>query len=313
MSRQTKLALGLVGAAAGGIIAWRVASRLAKPGVYAPAADRAATALITGASAGIGAAFAQRLARDGYNLILVARRRERLEHIASDLARQHGVTVEALEADLAQDAGIERVERRIADLDRLDLLVNNAGFGTLGRFAELPIQLQLDMLTVHVLATVRLTRAALPAMLERRSGAIVNVSSIAPLLPGQGNVIYNAAKAGVTSFSESLHMELEGTGVVAQALCPGMTSTEFHDTPLFKQSGFRRSTIPAPLWMPAEAVVECSLRELGRAPVCIPGAHNRLLAFLPRVVPGSMLRAATRAFIDKVEPKPASPGVIENP
>ena len=190
--------------------------------------------------------------------------------------------------------------------------MNNAGFGTLGRFAELPIRLQLDMLAVHVLATVRLTRAALPGMLARRSGAIVNVSSIAPFLPGQGNVIYNAAKAGVTSFSESLHMELEGTGVVAQALCPGMTSTEFHATPLFRQSGFRRSTIPAPLWMPAEAVVEYSLRELGRAPVCIPGAHNRLLAFLPRVIPGSILRAATRALMNRIEPNPADRGVTED-
>lgn len=255
-------------------------SPLVRPGMR----NTPCTALITGASSGIGAAFARQLAAQGYHLILVARREERLADLATHLQEQYPITAEVLVADLSQPADIERVEKRIASLGHLDLLINNAGFGTPGRFAELDLARQIDMIHVHVLASVRLTHAALPGMLGQRRGGIINVSSVAAFVGLPGSATYAATKAYLNIFSEALQAELNGTGIYIQALCPGFTHTGFHFTP--EHAGFYPSQIPEFLWMSAEDVVTQSLEALGRGSVIfIPGFKNRLLAAIARNTP----------------------------
>jgi short-subunit dehydrogenase len=233
-------------------------------------------ALITGASSGIGAEFARRLAADGRDLILVARRRQKLEALAEELGKQHSISVEALSADLARTADVQRVEERIKELSSLEILINNAGFGTRGFFNEADWAKQLDMIHVHVLASVRLTRAALGPMIARRRGNIVNVSSLSAFLPMLHTVTYSATKAYLITFSKGLAKELAGTGVRVQVLCPGFTYTEFHDTSEFEK--FDRSDISKSLWMSAEDVVAESLKNLdGKRVIVIPGRKNRLL------------------------------------
>ncbi len=241
----------------------------------------AGTALVTGASAGIGREFCQQLAARGHDLILVARDTERLHALAAELGARHGVAAEVMPADLARDADVDRVVARISAA-ALTLLVNNAGFGTTGSVATAPPGPQEQMLRLHVLAPMRLTRAALPGMLERRRGAIVNVSSIASFIYSPGSVNYCASKAYLTTFTEGLALELAGTGVQAQALCPGFTRSEFH-----QRMGADARLRPGPLWMTAEAVVRASLAQLDRAGpvVCVPGLRNKLLVGLIRLLP----------------------------
>src|SRR5579863_918613 len=186
------------------------------------------TALITGASSGIGEAFARKLAARGYDLILVARREERLRTLAASLPGH----AEVLNADLACEAGLAAVERAIHECTRLDLLVNNAGFGTLGRFWEADIGGQVRMHEVHVMATMRLTHAALAGMVPRGRGGVISVSSVAAFGQSPGSVSYCATKAWINSFTEGLDMELRRlrSPVKVQALCPGFTATEFHET-----------------------------------------------------------------------------------
>jgi short-subunit dehydrogenase len=242
---------------------------------------RTRTALVTGASSGIGAAFARSLAARRYNLILVARREEVLKQLAADLAQRYPIEVEVLAADLADPDQVTHVANRIA-ASRLDLLVNDAGFGVAGTFVEADFDRLLSMIQVHVLASVRLTRAALPGMIARRHGAIINVSSMAALMPKPLDVTYCATKAYLNVFSEALQGELQGTGVRVQALCPGFTVTEFHDTPEYERLKVRRR-IPRTFWMSADAVVAESLTALERGSVvCIPGVKNRLLAVVIR-------------------------------
>jgi uncharacterized protein len=234
------------------------------------------TALITGASAGLGAEYARQLAAAGTGLILVARRQDRLEELARELREKRAVAVEILPADLSRDDGIGRVERRIAEDATLDLLVNNAGYGGRTGFARGEIADHLDMVRVHVEATVRLTRAALPGMIARGRGAVINVASVAAFSPFSG-AMYSGTKAFLVMFSDNLQGELKDKGIILQALCPGMTHTDFHEV-----AEFDKTTIPKPFWMTAEAVVRVSLRELGRRVVCIPGWKNKIIAFLMR-------------------------------
>jgi short-subunit dehydrogenase len=201
----------------------------------------AKTALITGASSGIGATFARQLAGKGYDLVLVARRRERLASVANELQKTHSVSVETLVADLANLSDIEKVEKRIRKLENLSTLINNAGFGVSGNFAETDPAKQIDMINVHIVASVRLCRAALPGMIARHHGAIINIASTAAFVPIPGHIMYNATKAYLVFFSEALQAELTATGVHVQALCPGFTHTEFHDTSEF--TTFNRSRI----------------------------------------------------------------------
>jgi uncharacterized protein len=234
------------------------------------------TALITGASAGLGAEFARQLAAAGTDLILVARRRDRLDGLAGELGEKHKVRVEVLAADLGTDEGVGRVERRIAEVGALDLLVNNAGFGGRGGFTAREVSDHMAMVDVHVAATVRLTRAAVPGMIARGRGAVVNVASVAAFSPFSG-AMYSGTKAFLVMFSENLAAELRTTGVVVQALCPGMTHTEFHET-----IGMDKSVVPPAFWMTADKVVRTSLRRIGRGTVCIPGWKNKAIAFLMR-------------------------------
>ena len=244
------------------------------------------SAVVTGASSGIGAAFARRLARQGFDLLLVARRADRLRQLSDELVSSHHVRVDVCVADLADAAAVERVADLLTARSDLELLINNAGFGTMGHFADSELQLQMDMLRVHVLAPARLARAALPGMIRRGRGGIVNVSSVGAWLPCAGNVQYAATKSYLNTFSEGLQDELRGTGVRVQALCPGFTYTEFHD--LEQMRGFDRAQVAKRLWMSADDVVKYSLRALQRNRViAIPGLHNRLLA---RILRTSWLR-----------------------
>lgn len=251
------------------------------------------TVLITGASSGIGAAYARQLARAGYDLILVARREERLIQIAAEITSNSGIRAETLAADLATTEGIEQVARRIEQLDDLVLLVNNAGFGTQGYFAEIAWQPQHDMLMVHLMASLRLMHAALPGLIQRRAGAIINVSSISAFFATPGGANYAATKAYLNTFSEALQAELSGTGVKVQALCPGFTLTEFHDTPEYEPD--HRSKVPAELWMTAEAVVQESLAALASNKVIVvPGWQYRALVASTRTPLGSLIRMGGR-------------------
>jgi short-subunit dehydrogenase len=251
-------------------------------------------ALVTGASSGIGAAFAERLARDQYDLVLVARDRARLDELAAKISRDHGVEVEVLPADLTRSSQLCVVENRVAGDPGLDVLINNAGFGTSGAFVRLEPDREEEEIRLNVIALVRLTRAALPGMIARRGGAIINVSSMAAFQPGPFNATYCATKAYVNSFTEALHEELRGTGVKLQALCPGFTRTEFQ-----KRAGIDTSGLPEFVWMSPESVVDASLAGLGRDIVLVPGYANRAVAAMATAMPRSVTRRLVGGMMRK--------------
>ncbi|MBA3976558.1 MAG: short-chain dehydrogenase [Candidatus Solibacter sp.] len=240
-------------------------------------------AVITGASSGLGEVFARMLAQRGYNLLLTARRLDRLESLCRELESSHGVHAEPLRADLADESQIDGVARRIENEPALSLLVNNAGFGTLGFFHETDYSRQIDMVKVHVLATMRLTRAALPGMIGRRSGGIINVSSVAGFFRSAGNASYCSTKGWMNDFTEGLRLELDALGspVAVQALCPGFTYTEFHDS-----MGVKRELVPNWLWMDAAFVVRESLDALAsRKLFVVPGWQYKAAVLLAKLMP----------------------------
>lgn len=250
-------------------------------GADPPARERP-LALVTGASAGLGKLFAQRLASLGNDVLLVARDGARLQTLADEITLQFGVSAEALATDLARDDGMRAVAERITREERLAVLVNNAGFGSKGRFVNRPVAEQATMLKLHVMAPMLLTRAALPGLIARGKGTIINVSSVASFVHSMGNVNYSGSKAYLRVFTESLALELAGTGVHAQALCPGFTYTEFHD-----RAGIDRTQIPKWLWMDAARVVDESLAQAARhgSTVCIPGLRFKVIVFLIKYLP----------------------------
>lgn len=256
-------------------------------------------ALVTGASSGIGAAFARRLACDGYDLTIVARTRARLEELATRL-RSEGATVDVLAADLSAPAGLATVVAAVSAAP-LDLLVNNAGFGTVGPFAELDPAREEEEVRLNVIALMRLTRAALPAMLARGAGAIVNVSSVGGFQPGAFNATYSATKAWVNSFTEAVAEEVRGSGVCLVALCPGFTRTEFQE-----RAGIDVSGVPGFLWMSAESVVDAAIAGVRRGDVvCVPGAGNRLATSLTGFVPRALVRRLSGALGRRFKPESA--------
>ncbi len=253
-------------------------------------------AVVTGATAGIGREFAGQLARRGYDLLLVARDRDRLAEAAGSLAADHGVQTEAFRADLTRDDEVSRLADRIEASPDLSLLVNNAGFGTQGRLAEADRATQVAMVRLHVLAPMRLVQAALPVMLRHRAGAVVNVSSLASFIYSAGNTNYCATKAYLTTFSEGLAAEVAGSGVQVQALCPGFTRTEFH------RRMAEPDRLPRFAWMSSRAVVEHSLRCLDRGgpTVCIPGLRFRLVAGIIRLTPRRLVGWVSRRRYQRV-------------
>ena len=244
-------------------------------------------ALITGASSGIGATFARQLAARGCDLILVARREERLQALAAELLAAHGTQCEVLPADLTLDEDVARVSARIAAVPRLDYLINNAGFGTSGKYFHADLAGQVNMHRVHVLAIVQFTHAALKRMVAQDSGAVINVASVAGFTLSAGGTSYSATKHWLNVFTEGLYLELRSSGspVKVQALCPGFTYSEFHD--VIKMD---RSVVPKSWWMSADLVVSESLQGLDRGKLfVIPGFRYRWLVRLLSLVPRRMI------------------------
>ncbi len=243
-------------------------------------------AFITGASSGIGAAFARELGRRGFDLVLTGRRRERLEALASVLTHDYGIQVEVVVAELAKDEDLEALAEKVHSQDQLEILINNAGFGAGGApFHEQDYTVHQAMLKAHMLATVRLTYAALPVLIARGRGAIINVSSVAAFFPLPYHTMYTATKEFIRIFSESLAIELRATGVRVQALCPGFTRTDFHARLGFDPDRFYQTSGPLRA-MSAEEVVQASLRCLARGKViCVPGTTNWIVSHLPCLIP----------------------------
>jgi hypothetical protein len=260
--------------------------------------DARPLAVITGASAGLGTAFARKLAARGYDLLLIARREDRLVGLARELSAQYKVSAEALRSDLVDDAQLEMVAQRILNASNLSLLVNNAGFGTNHYFFETDATSQVDMHKLHVVATTRLSHAALKNLVERfqaRSlpqadlpAGVINVSSVAAYATSPQNVSYCATKAWMNRFTEGLAIELGAwkTPITVQALCPGYTLTEFHDV-----LGADRSAIPSALWMTADSVIETSLSDFRKRKLfVVPGWRYKLLIGFLKCVPGPLMR-----------------------
>jgi short-subunit dehydrogenase len=239
-------------------------------------------ALVTGASAGIGLDIARALARRGHDLALVARRREVLERVAAELESAHGVRAHALPADLAQPGAAERLVQTMAERGLSpDVLVNNAGFGSFGPFADADLDVERQMIQVNVTALVALTRLCLPGMLARGSGRILNVGSVAGFVPGPRMAVYYATKAFVLSFSEALAEELRHAGISVTVLCPGPTASEFQAVARMRDSRLRRATM-----MSSASVAERGVAGMlaGRG-VVVPGATNKGIPWLARLAP----------------------------
>ena len=253
-------------------------------------------ALITGASTGIGYEFTKLFARDGYGLVLVARDGERLAQVKAELEQRFHVAVRTVSKDLARPQAPEEL---FAELQRerigVDVLVNNAGFGTHGLFAEADPASQLQMMQVNMVALTHLTRLVLPSMIARRSGKILNVASTAAFQPGPLMAVYYATKAYVLSFSEALANELQGTGVSVTVLCPGPTRTEFQ-----RRAGVEETKLMAGQRMEANAVAVAGYRGLMAGTiVVIPGMRNRLLAFAVKHLPRPLVIRAVRKIQEK--------------
>ena len=240
------------------------------------------TALVTGATAGIGHAFARQLAAAGHDLVLVSRTRDRLEKLAAELEERYAVDVEVVVADLGDREQLATVEARLADPARpVDLLVNNAGFGLKHGFLDNTVEQEQHLLDVLVTAVLRLTHAALVPMVARGHGAVVNVSSVAGYLP-RGT--YSAAKAYVTSLSEWADLTYRDRGVRVMALLPGFTRTEFHD-----RIGVARDSAPAWMWLDVDRLVTEALRDLDRGrTISIPSRRYKVLAAVARYTPTSL-------------------------
>lgn len=245
------------------------------------------SALVTGASSGIGESIARVLAKRGSELVLVARRGELLERLAGELRDRYRIGVEVVAADLTDAGERSVVEARLADANRpIELLVNNAGFGTSGLFPRLSLDREQAEIELNVVALVRLTHAALDGMIERRHGGVLNISSMAGYGPAPRNATYAATKAYVTSFSESLHVEVRSAGVHVTALCPGFTRTDFQAT-----SGSPTGDLPEFVWLDRDEVARAGLDAVsaGRA-VCVPGVHYKAAAGAFKLAPRALLR-----------------------
>lgn len=260
-------------------------------------ANERKTALITGATSGIGAEYARRLAVDGYNLIVTGRREAKIKALAEELSQAYGSNVEVILVELSDHVRVGELIESIKDRE-IDLLINNAGFGTVKFFHQEPFESQEKMIEAHIIAHMKLIHAILPKMIKKGAGAIINVSSSGAFLPSPKTVTYSGTKAFLVAFTESLHLELEGTGVQVQVVCPGLTKTDMHT----------RLGIPEEAtadwgpfkWISPGEVVECSMRCLKKKKVlCLPGQLNRMQVFMRRLVPEALYYKTTSRFFRK--------------
>ena len=254
------------------------------------------TALITGASVGIGRELAKLFAQDGYNLVLVARNAARLQEVAADLAKQFGVSAKSFPLDLTSSAAPQFLFDQLQRENIIvDVLINNAGYGKLGAFAEVPYEESAGQIVLNISALTHLTKLFLAPMLERKSGRILNVASTAGFQPGPLMAVYYASKAYVISFSESLANELQGTGVSVTCLCPGLTDTEFQTRAGTEKTTLFQRTRP----MDAATVARDGYRALMKGkPLVISGMRNRLLMESLRISPRRVVTAVSRKFLE---------------
>jgi short-subunit dehydrogenase len=255
-------------------------------------------ALVTGASSGIGEALARRLARDGRNVGLVARRADRLEALAADIRNQHAVNAHVLAADLVRPGAVATLA---ADVDQrglvVDWLVNNAGFGTVGRFHELPVERELDEIALNVDALVELTGRFVPGMVARKKGVVMNISSVGGYLPSPYMATYPGTKAFVLSFSEGIAAELAGTGVEVLCVCPGVSRTAFEET-----AKVDVGDVPSIAWQTADQVADEAVRAVGKGAVIVNGIINKVMINTLKFVPRSIV---TRVAAGLIKPQEA--------
>ncbi|WP_315802358.1 SDR family oxidoreductase [Bradyrhizobium sp. SZCCHNS3002] len=246
-------------------------------------------AVVTGASSGIGFAYAERLAERGFHLILVARRRDRLEEIAGRIRNKTARTVEVVSADLGNAADLLRLETLLTERDDIEVLINNAGLGALGPTSKVPASALENLVKINVLALTRLTHAVLPGFLRRNSGTVVNIASIIALMPTPSGAGYSGTKGYVLNFSRSLQMELAKTGVTVQAVLPGPVRTEF-----FEASGLTEAPFPDELFMSAPELVDSALAALDQGElVCLPALEDMTLWTAFEDARATLIRALT--------------------
>lgn len=257
------------------------------------------TACITGATSGLGAAFATRLAAQGYNLILTGRRKEKIEALSQTLASQYNIQVDVILAELSNDTELDMLAEKIRGVETLAFLINNAGFAKMNAFHEEDFSTHETMLKVHNFALIKLCHAVLPKMVAAGKGTIINVSSISGFMPYPTLAMYSAVKSFVKLFTESLYLELRGTGVRVQALCPGITRTDFHkkmgfdDKTFYKDKGMIKAMTP-------EEVIDVSLHCLEKdSVVCVPGSHNAFMSGLMKIMPRGLMYKMVSAMAQK--------------
>ena len=248
------------------------------------------TALVTGASSGIGKAFAEELAADGFNLVLVARRIDRINSLKADLEAAHGIKALVIEADLFDPQSPTKIfNRTVKEGVSIDILINSAGFGCPEEYLELPWQKHADFIQVMVTAVCQLTHAFLPGMVERGYGRIINVSSLSGLLPGSlGHTLYGPAKSFLIKMSDSLTLELKGKGINVTALCPGFTYSEYHDVCGMREVVSKSSRL---MWSDAKSVARDGIKAvMSGKPVYVPGTTNKFIAVLAKYLPSPLLK-----------------------
>ena len=254
-------------------------------------------ALVTGASSGIGEAIARRIARDGRHVTLVARRADRLEALAREPEQAHGIRAHVIAKDLIRAGAVGELLEEIAGRGlTVDWLVNNAGFGTVGRFDQLPIEGELDEIRLNVEVLVELTGGCLPGMVGRGHGVVMNIASLGGFAPGPYMATYAATKAFVLSFSEAIAAELRGTGVQVLCVCPGFTRTEFQ-----QKAEVDVSSLPDFVWMSAAEVADQAVRAVGRSPVLVNGVLNSLVASTVRFAPRGLVTRLVAGFLKPKE------------
>jgi short-subunit dehydrogenase len=250
-------------------------------------------ALVTGASSGIGEALARRIARDGRHLVLVARRADRLEALARELEGAHGIRAHVVAKDLVQPGAARALAEEVAHRGlSVDWLVNNAGFGTMGRFDTLPVEGELDEIRLNIEVLVELTGRFLPRMVARRRGVVMNIASLGAFAPSAYMSTYSATKAFVLSFSEGIAAELRTSGVQVLCVCPGFTRTEFQ-----ARADVDVSSLPDFVWMSAEQVADQAVGAVGKGPVLVNGVMNSLMASTIKFVPRSVVARVVGSFL----------------